>query len=76
MVYFKPESVNLAIQILDDTDFRFGESSAGERMKVQAADYSYKAHQDAPTEKKSAKEKRKLIAKSQKLNKYDNHSLA
>jgi len=69
VVYFRAESVNLAIQMLDDTDLRFGSSDAGGTMKVQAADYSYKAHQDAPVEKKSAREKKKVIAKAQKLNK-------
>lgn len=70
VVYFRAESVSLAIQMLDDTELRFGVSDVGGTMKVQAADYSYKAHQDnAPVEKKSAREKKKVIAKAQKLNK-------
>ncbi|TPX14265.1 uncharacterized protein E0L32_000659 [Thyridium curvatum] len=43
IVFFKPQSVEMAIMLLDDTDFRFsptGQSSG--RMKVQAADSSYK----------------------------------
>ncbi|KAF3905428.1 hypothetical protein ABW20_dc0101584 [Dactylellina cionopaga] len=68
IVYFRPESVNLAIQILDDTDFRLGKEDVGGRIKVQAADYSYKAHQDAPQDKKMTKDKKKIIAKSQRLN--------
>jgi len=69
VVFFRPESVDLAIQMLDDTDFRFGVSSASGRMKVQAADFSYKAQQEAPV-KKNARDKRKIIKKTQRLNKY------
>lgn len=65
VVYFRPESVKLAVQMLDDSDFRSGVE--GTRIKVQPADFSYKAQQEAPV-KKSAKEKRKVIAKTQKLN--------
>ncbi|KAF3309836.1 hypothetical protein TWF173_010541 [Orbilia oligospora] len=68
IVYFRPESVKLAIQMLDDTDFRLGVGDAGGRIKVQAADYSYKAQQDAPQDKKMTRDKKKIIAKSQKLN--------
>lgn len=67
VVYFRPESVKLAVQMLDDSDFRFG--SEGTKIKVQPADFSYKAQQDAPI-KKSAKDKRKIIAKTQKLNRF------
>lgn len=38
-------------------------------MRVQAADFSFKSQQEAP-EKLSAMEKRKIIKKTQKLNKY------
>ncbi|EAQ93398.1 hypothetical protein CHGG_01633 [Chaetomium globosum CBS 148.51] len=41
IVFFKPQSVEMAIMLLDDTDFRFG-SSATPKMHVQAADMSYK----------------------------------
>ncbi|CAZ80273.1 unnamed protein product [Tuber melanosporum] len=66
VVYFRPESVNLAVQMLDDSDFRFGVSEGG-RIKVQPADFSYKAQQDAPV-RKNARDKKKVIAKTQKLN--------
>lgn len=56
------------MQMLDDSDFRLG--PAGGRIKVQPADFSYKAQQEAPI-KKSAKDKRKVIAKTQKLNRLD-----
>ncbi|EWC48350.1 hypothetical protein DRE_02119 [Drechslerella stenobrocha 248] len=68
VVYFRPESVHLAIQMLDDTDFRVGVGNAAGRMRVQAADYSYKAQQDAPVDKKMTRDKKKIIAKSQRLN--------
>lgn len=69
IVYFRAESVNLAAQMLDDTDFRFGQSGPTGKMKVQAADFSYKNQQEAPT-KTSAKDKKKIIKKTQKLNRY------
>jgi HIV Tat-specific factor 1 len=50
VVFFKPQSVEMAIMLLDDTDFRFTSSgtSAG-RMRVQAADSSYKKTQYEPS---------------------------
>ncbi|KAI1404718.1 hypothetical protein F4819DRAFT_97268 [Hypoxylon fuscum] len=43
VVFFKPQSVEMAIMLLDDTDFRFTSSGlASGRMRVQAADSSYK----------------------------------
>ncbi|KAL2141227.1 hypothetical protein VTI28DRAFT_2686 [Corynascus sepedonium] len=45
IVFFKPQSVDMAIMLLDDTDFRFpapGASSDAPKMRVQAADSSYK----------------------------------
>ncbi|KAF3929192.1 hypothetical protein AA313_de0202788 [Arthrobotrys entomopaga] len=54
--------------MLDDTDFRLGVGDAGGKIKVQAADYSYKAQQEAPQDKKMTRDKKKIIAKSQKLN--------
>ena len=38
-------------------------------MKVVAADFSYKAQKEAPA-KSSGKDKKKIIKKTQKLNKY------
>lgn len=65
-MYFRPESVPLAIQLLDDTEFRLG---GGQRMKVAEADFSYKAQKDAPKQS-NMKTKKKIIKKTQKLNKY------
>ena len=69
IVYFRPESVNLAVQMLDDSDFRLGTEGPMGRMRVQAADFSYKSQQEAPV-KKSKKDQTKIIKKTQKLNRY------
>ena len=43
VVFFKPQSVDMAIMLLDDTDFRFNpDGTSSGRMRVQAADLSYK----------------------------------
>lgn len=43
VVFFKPQSVEMAIMLLDDTDFRLEASGAGVgRIHVQAAESSYK----------------------------------
>ncbi|ETI21760.1 hypothetical protein G647_05829 [Cladophialophora carrionii CBS 160.54] len=67
VVYFRPESVDLAVQMLDDTDFRLGEQGPAGRMRVQAADFSYKSQQDAPA-KTSNKDKKKIIKRTAKMN--------
>ncbi|KAM0796242.1 splicing factor U2AF-associated protein [Usnea florida] len=64
ILYFRAESVDLAIQLLDDTEFRLGN---GQKMKVAAADFSYKAQKDAPA-KSNMKDKKKIMKKTQKLN--------
>ncbi|KAL8891471.1 MAG: hypothetical protein Q9205_000567 [Flavoplaca limonia] len=67
ILFFRAESVDLAIQMLDDTDFRLGQSAGAGKMKVAAADFSYKAQKDAPA-KSNNKDKKKIIKKTQKLN--------
>ncbi|MCJ1394032.1 hypothetical protein MMC18_006910 [Xylographa bjoerkii] len=67
ILYFRPESVDLAIQMLDDTDFRFGQAAPAGKMRVVAADFSYKTQKDAPA-KSNMKDKKKIIKKTQKLN--------
>ncbi|EER39621.1 nuclear mRNA splicing factor-associated protein [Histoplasma capsulatum H143] len=66
IVYFRPESVNLAIQMLDDTDFRLGETGPDGKMKVQTADYSFKVQK--MHDKPNMNEKRKIMKKTQRLN--------
>jgi HIV Tat-specific factor 1 len=67
VVYFRPESVALAVQMLDDSDFRLGTEGPMGHMRVQAADFSYKSQQEAP-EKKTKKDVSKIVKKTQKLN--------
>ncbi|PWY89790.1 putative nuclear mRNA splicing factor-associated protein [Aspergillus heteromorphus CBS 117.55] len=67
VVYFRPESVNLAIQMLDDSDFRLGVTGPQGPMRVQPADFSYKSQQEAPT-KTSMRDKKKIMRRTQKLN--------
>ncbi|KAJ5180655.1 hypothetical protein N7492_003865 [Penicillium capsulatum] len=67
VVYFRPESVNLAMQMLDETDFRLGQPGPLGPMRVQPADFSFKSQQDAPT-KTSMRDKQKIIKRTQKLN--------
>ena len=69
ILYFRAESVDLAIQMLDDTDFRLGQPAPTGKMKVAAADFSYKTQKDAPA-KSNNKDKKKIIKKTQKLNKF------
>ena len=67
IVYFRPESVNLAIQMLDDSNFRIGEPHA-QHMRVQRADFSFKSQQEAPAQI-SNRDKQRIIQRTQKLNK-------
>ncbi|SLM41302.1 nuclear mrna splicing factor-associated [Lasallia pustulata] len=68
IVYFRAESVELAIQMLDDTDFRLGEPAPSGKMRVTPADFSYKTQKDAPAKSSNNKDKQKIIKKTQKLN--------
>lgn len=71
VVYFRPESVNLAVTMLDDSDFRLGEKGPDGTMKVQIADYSYKKNNAAEQQEKGRTNKRdqqKVIHKTQKMN--------
>ncbi|KAI4114645.1 MAG: hypothetical protein LQ338_007973 [Usnochroma carphineum] len=67
ILYFRAESVDLAIQMLDDSDFRLGQAAPGGKMRVSAADFSYKNQKEKPAQS-SGKDKKKIIRKTQKLN--------
>lgn len=74
IVFFKAPSVNMAISLMDETQFRMGGGQGSGIMRVQAADASYKKVQsnDAGAEQKerpktSMKDKQKIIKKTQKL---------
>ncbi|KAH8802039.1 hypothetical protein F5882DRAFT_447992 [Hyaloscypha sp. PMI_1271] len=72
IVFFKAPSVDMAMMLLDDTEFRIGDKTNG-KMRVQAAESSYKKvqHNDGGEEKEkpktSMKDKQKIIKKTQKL---------
>lgn len=78
VVFFKPQSVDMAIMLLDDTEFRYTESGLSQgRIRVQAADSSYKkttydqesadpGNGERP-KPKSDKDRQKIIRKTQKL---------
>ncbi|KAK8873236.1 hypothetical protein PGQ11_003750 [Apiospora arundinis] len=56
VVFFKPQSVEMAIMLLDDTDFRYSASGLPSgKMRVQAADSSYKKTQQETPEEAAAK---------------------
>lgn len=72
VVFFKAPSVQMAITLLDDTEFRLGGGEGSGKMKVQAAESSYKKVQHNDGEEKerpktSMKDKQKIIKKTQKL---------
>ncbi|KAJ5687228.1 hypothetical protein N7536_009847 [Penicillium majusculum] len=70
VVYFRPESVKLAIDCLDETDFRLGPHNPAGPMRVQTADFSYKREKDVePKVTMTAKEKKKLKERAERLNK-------
>lgn len=83
IVYFRAESVELAIQMLDDSELRLGETKDG-KIRVVTADFSYKKVKDegdgggeegnADTRGKgkggTGGDRKKIIKKTQKLNKY------
>ncbi|KAL3962108.1 hypothetical protein ACCO45_003631 [Purpureocillium lilacinum] len=80
VVFFKPPSVQMALTLLDDSDFRVLPSGKGEgRIRVQEADSSYKkvkynpeSGTSTPASQPSAKrppqsDRQKVIKKTQKL---------
>ena len=76
IVFFKAQSVDMAIMLLDDTEFRLGAGEGSGKMRVQAADASYKKTQhegngeevkDREKQKRTAQDKAKIIKKTQKL---------
>lgn len=69
VVYFRPESVNLAIQMLDESDFRLGQTGPLGPMRVQLADFSFKSQQEAPAST-TTRDRKKIMKKTQKLNRY------
>jgi len=71
IVYHRPESVGLAVQMMDDSDFRLGETGPTGKMSVKEADFSYKKVKGDQPEAKPGmtKDKKKVIKKMEKMNK-------
>lgn len=71
VVYFRPESVSLAIQMVDETDFREGNIQlAGKApMRVQAAELSFKTQTEAPA-KSAPRDRRKIMERTEELNRF------
>jgi HIV Tat-specific factor 1 len=77
IVYFRSESVNIAIQMLDETDFRFGVTGPDGPMRVQAADTAWKSEEsnqkplENPTQTTRSKtDQRKIAERAKRLNEY------
>ncbi|GBE81197.1 hypothetical protein BKA93DRAFT_814173 [Sparassis latifolia] len=60
VVYFKEDSVNLAVSLLDDTELRIGNAST--RMKVQRAEFGHK-HEKGAAEGGEAKPRKTVTDK-------------
>ena len=67
--------MDLAIQMLDDSELRLGETKEG-KMRVTAADFSYKkikneggAEEGNTNMKEKGGDRKKIIKKTQKMNK-------
>lgn len=78
IVYFRPESVPIAINMLDETDFRLGQRVESGPMRVKAAEASYKHQKDKPLTGEEARtrgtnahrDRQNIIKKTQEMNKY------
>ncbi|CAG8030926.1 unnamed protein product [Penicillium olsonii] len=70
VVFFRPESINLAISLLDETEFRFGETTPGGPMRVKESDPSYllKRKDGAEKRKVNTNDQKKIIERTQRLN--------
>ncbi|EPS25742.1 hypothetical protein PDE_00678 [Penicillium oxalicum 114-2] len=69
VVYFRPESVALAIQMADETSLRGPTPLSGgaDSMRVQAAELSFKSQVDKP-DKPSGRDRRKIQERTNELN--------
>ena len=75
--------MQLAIDMLDETDFRLGQTVITGPMRVKEADASYKSQKEKPLSTEQAKTKgtganrdrQKVIKKNQEMNRYGNTSL-
>ena len=80
IIYFRPESVALAVQMLDDSDFRFGVQGPGGPMQVSEASRQFKKQKDDAVKKDDGESffrarrpnqtRVQIKAKTQKMNEY------
>ncbi|KAK9478839.1 hypothetical protein V1514DRAFT_293020 [Lipomyces japonicus] len=71
VIFFRAESVRLAVDMLDDSDLRIGQSGSEQRgtIKVQPASQDYKVEKEAvPMQQRTAKEKKEILKSVQRLN--------
>ncbi|KAF2088842.1 hypothetical protein K490DRAFT_37953 [Saccharata proteae CBS 121410] len=68
VVYFKPESVNLAITLLDESDFRFGKEGSAGKIRVTEAESSFKKQKDAPPAPPNKRDKKATAKRLARLN--------
>jgi HIV Tat-specific factor 1 len=81
IVYFRPESVALAIDMLDEVDFRLGQRLVTGPMRINEADSSYKSQKEQPLSTEQAKTKgtgahkdrQKVIKKNEQMNRCANN---
>ncbi|KAN0129771.1 hypothetical protein V8E53_012436 [Lactarius tabidus] len=67
VVYFKEESVSLAINILDDAELRLGDASS--RMSVQRAEFGHKSHNTGGEAKKRVMDRNKVTKRLGRMQK-------
>ena len=68
VVYFKEESVSLAINILDDAELRFGNPSS--RMSVQRAEFGHKGGNTGGETKKRVVDRNKVTKRLGRMQKF------
>lgn len=80
-VFHRVESVQLAIDMYDDSDFRLGQRLPSGAMRVSEADQNFKVQKEQPLESEQAKKKgtganrdrQKIIKKNEEMNRYVQH---
>ncbi|KAH9809507.1 RNA recognition motif (aka RRM, RBD, or RNP domain) [Teratosphaeria destructans] len=75
VVYFRPESVDLAVTMLDGVDFRMGQTLPTGPMRVVPADQSFKSQKDQPAGEDAKKkgttanrDRQKAMKKNEEMN--------
>lgn len=70
VVYFKEDSVTLALTILEDAELRLGQPSTA--MKISKADFAHKTHASSTQESKPRKtmDKKKITKRIGKMQRY------